>query len=66
MNITVNGEAQVVGDEATVGEVVDAVGKGRKGVAVARNEEIVPRSTWDDVRCREGDRLEVLTAAQGG
>ena len=37
-----------------------------KGVAVARNEEVVPRSRWGDTVAAEGDRFEILTAAQGG
>jgi len=46
--------------------MVDALGRGRKGVAVAVNEEIVPRSRWDATTLHDGDRVEVLTAAQGG
>ncbi len=41
-------------------------GRGRRGVAVAVNEEVVPRSAWDETPVRDGDRVEVLNAAQGG
>jgi sulfur carrier protein len=30
------------------------------------NGEVVPRSQWAEVALRDGDRVEVLTAAQGG
>ena len=49
--------------------VADLVARHRdspRGVAVARNEEVVPRSRWDATVVAEGDRLEILTAAQGG
>lgn len=36
------------------------------GVAVARNEEVVPRSEWADTVVADGDRVEILVAAQGG
>ena len=36
------------------------------GVAVALNRSIVPRSTWLDVPLNEGDRVDALTAVQGG
>ena len=36
------------------------------GVAVARNEELVPRSEWADTVVGDGDRIEILVAAQGG
>ena len=38
----------------------------RRGIAVALNGEVVPRSAWDVTDLRPGDRVEVLTAAQGG
>lgn len=65
VDVTVNGDEQRF-DGATVGEVVDGFGKGRRGVAVALNEEVVPRSRWDETVLRHGDRMEILLAAQGG
>lgn len=38
----------------------------RGGIAVAVNSELVPRSTWRSVRLREGDRVEIVGASQGG
>jgi sulfur carrier protein len=43
-----------------------AAGAAAKGIAVALNGEVVPRSAWDATDLRPGDRVEVLTAAQGG
>lgn len=37
-----------------------------EGVAVARNDEVVPRSEWSDTVVGDGDRIEILVAAQGG
>ena len=37
-----------------------------RGVAVALDGEVVPRSQWEGVRLQDGARLEVLTAMQGG
>jgi sulfur carrier protein len=36
------------------------------GVAVAVDGEVVGRSTWSTFALREGARVEVLTAMQGG
>ena len=36
------------------------------GVAAAVNDAVVSRAGWDDTRIAEGDRVEVLTAVQGG
>lgn len=37
-----------------------------EGVAVARNDELVPRSQWAETVVVDGDRIEILVAAQGG
>lgn len=36
------------------------------GVAVALNETVVPRGLWGATTVRPGDRVEVVTAVQGG
>lgn len=66
MMVTVNGEPRDLEPETTVAALVERLGRGRKGIAVAVNEEVVPRSAWDDTRINDGDRVEMLSAAQGG
>ena len=39
---------------------------GGRGVAVALDGEVVPRGEWASTAVREGQRLEVLHAVQGG
>jgi sulfur carrier protein len=63
VKLTVNGAARDLPDGSTVGDVV---GPPRRGVAVAVNGEVVPRTGWPATPLRDGDRVEVLTAAQGG
>lgn len=36
------------------------------GLAVAVNDEVVPRSAWERTRLLPGDHIEVLSAVQGG
>lgn len=66
--ITVNGERREAREGTVVAEVVtDLVGApGARGVAVAVNGEVVPRASWDTTTVAAGDRVEVLTATQGG
>lgn len=66
MNLLVNGEPTTVPDDATVAQLVAALGRDGKGLAVAVNEAVVPRSTWSAHALAPGDRVEVLAAAQGG
>jgi sulfur carrier protein len=37
-----------------------------RGVAVAVDGEVVPRAEWDGRRVNEGERVEALSAMQGG
>ena len=66
MKVTVNGAGRTVEAGSTVERLVAAVTEARRGVAVAVNGEVVPRSAWPGARLSDGDRVEVLTAAQGG
>jgi sulfur carrier protein len=65
--ILVNGEPRERAG-ATIAELLADLGveDRARGVAVAVNGEIVPRTTWDAHRVAEGDRVEALTAMQGG
>jgi sulfur carrier protein len=65
MRVVVNGVARDI-DVISVAALVEQVTTARRGVAVAVNGEVVPRSAWPVARLRDGDRVEVLTAAQGG
>jgi sulfur carrier protein len=68
MMVLLNGEQRDLGSEATVREAVTASGAPRegRGVAVALDGEVVPRRLWDELSLREGQRVEVVQAVQGG
>ena len=68
MKVVLNGDPRDLGEGATVREAVTASGAPRegRGVAVALDGEVVPRRSWDDVPLREGQRIEVVRAVQGG
>jgi sulfur carrier protein len=68
ISVQVNGEPRELADPATVGALLDGMGiaPGRRGIAVAVGAEVIPRATWDAHELRAGDRVEVLTAIQGG
>jgi sulfur carrier protein len=66
MNVRVNGEQRSLPDDATVGDVVASLAGASRGVAVALDGEVVPRSEWAGTRLRDGQDVEVLRAVQGG
>jgi sulfur carrier protein len=66
MKVTVNGRDQSLSSTSSVDDLVTSLVAARRGVAVAVNGTVVPRSTWTEVTLADGDTVEVLTAAQGG
>jgi sulfur carrier protein len=73
MNVIVNGERRELPADATVSSVLDLLAQdggspaaATRGVAVALDNEVVPRGRWSSTSLREGVRVEVLAAIQGG
>ncbi|MEV0639799.1 sulfur carrier protein ThiS [Streptomyces sp. NPDC050619] len=66
MNISVNGERQEVSPGTALDTLVNSLTAAPSGVAAALNETVVPRAQWPTTPLSEGDRVEVLTAVQGG
>ncbi|MDG4806239.1 sulfur carrier protein ThiS [Micromonospora sp. WMMD1120] len=66
MELTVNGTGRSVATDVSVADLVGEIVPHPRGVAVAVNGEVVPRADWPTRALRDGDRVEVLTAAQGG
>jgi sulfur carrier protein len=68
MTIELNGERIELTAGASVADAVGHAGANddRRGVAVAVDGEVVPRSAWEDTLLSEGQKIEVVGAIQGG
>ena len=66
--ITVNGTEAQLPVGSRIADVLDALGvePGRRGVAIAIDGEVVPRTQWDTTSLAEDARVEVVQAIQGG
>jgi len=68
MRVVVNGEARELGPGLTVAGLVQLLvpeAEGR-GLAVALDGDVVPRTAWDRTPLVDGARVEVVVAVQGG
>lgn len=65
MIVTVNDEQVQLDDATTVAAMLESLGFPDKGIAVAVDWAVVPRSQWHTT-LSEGARVEVVTAVQGG
>ncbi|MGO4418342.1 sulfur carrier protein ThiS [Streptomyces sp. MCAF7] len=66
MTVSVNGEPRRLPGGTTLDLLVAELTPARSGVAAAVNEQVVPRGQWPATPLGDGDRVEVLTAVQGG
>ncbi|OIJ68818.1 sulfur carrier protein ThiS [Streptomyces mangrovisoli] len=66
VSISVNGEPRQVAAGTALDSVVRTLTASPAGVAAALNETVVPRTRWAATPLAEGDRVEILTAVQGG
>ncbi|MFC5171584.1 sulfur carrier protein ThiS [Streptomyces mutomycini] len=66
VSVSVNGEHRSVPAGTTLDTLVAALTAASSGVAAAVNETVVPRGRWSATALAGGDRVEVLTAVQGG
>ncbi|QIS23192.1 sulfur carrier protein ThiS [Nocardia terpenica] len=65
VGVTVNGRDHEFAEPPTVRELLERLGLPCRGVAVAVDGAVFPRSRWDE-RVGRGWEIEVLTAVQGG
>jgi thiazole synthase len=66
MKVTINGEERAFAAPMCVEALLVSLGIDPRKVAVERNLEIVPKSTYGDVTVGEGDRLEIVHFIGGG
>ncbi|MFF2202912.1 sulfur carrier protein ThiS [Streptomyces sp. NPDC058145] len=66
MCVSVNGERREIAPGTALDALVKTLTAAPSGVAAAVNETVVPRARWAATALLDGDRVEVLTAVQGG
>lgn len=66
MNVELNGAPHELTDGTNVRDLIESVTGSTRGSAVVVDDEVVPRSTWGDYVLRAGQRVELITAVQGG
>ena len=68
MNIKVNGETTEISPGLTLHQLLlDLdIDPARPGIAVAIDQEVIPRTQWDATEIRQESEIEIIRAAQGG
>ncbi len=66
MRVICNGSEQDLADGATVQNLIEQLELEPRGLAVAVNDALVPKTRWSLAVLFAGDRVTVIRAAQGG
>ncbi len=66
MTLTINGVERTLADGTTLIELLEAELGSTRGSAAAVDGEVVPRAEWPGFVLVDGQRIELLTAVQGG
>jgi sulfur carrier protein len=65
--IRVNGESEPLAVATLAALLAEkALDTGQRGIAVALNGAVVPRSAWAATALKPGDSVEIVRARQGG
>ena len=64
--VTINGERRRVASGTSLAGLIAEIGLDPLRVAVERNLEIVPRSTFESVMVEDGDDYEIVHFVGGG
>ena len=66
MRIELNGRPHVVADGTRLRELIEREVGSTRGSAAVVDGEVLPRGAWETYPVRDGQRIELITAVQGG
>ena len=66
MKATINGEVRELPDGMTVERLLAHIEAPQRGIAVAKNDRVVRRTTFAHEVVQDGDRIEIIRAVAGG
>ncbi len=67
MEILINNQKQIVTENTTLQAIVNAqLGDKQKGIAVAINDTVIPKSNWETHIIQSNDNILIIKATQGG
>lgn len=66
IGVTVNGEDHLITENMTMRRLIESLGLPERGIAVAVDGAVLPKSSWASTDVEKGWNIDVLTAVQGG
>ena len=67
MNLFINNEQKEIPDAVTISALLGEIKlNSPKGIAIAINNEVISKSSWEKHQLKENDRVTIIRATQGG
>jgi sulfur carrier protein len=67
MNIYINNKLQELQEQAKIKDALEVLDiTSQKGIAVAINNNVIPRAEWDGYILKSEDKMILIKATQGG
>jgi sulfur carrier protein len=66
MRVDVNGATQELDDGTTLLQLIETLAGSARGSAAVVDGTVIARSDWQSFPVRAGQRIELITAVQGG
>ncbi len=67
MTVSLNNQTLEIEAQMMLSNLVfQQVGENQKGIAVAINGQVIPKSAWSETQISENDELLIIKATQGG
>jgi len=67
MNITVNDQSVELDQSTGIRGLLKKLDiKAQKGIAIAVNNEVIPKEQWDQYQFQDQDKVLIIRASQGG
>ncbi|HIP31994.1 MAG TPA: sulfur carrier protein ThiS [Crocinitomicaceae bacterium] len=64
--VSVNEKTQSFSKEATLQTMLSQLTIAENGIAIAINEQIIPKTNWVTTKLNNKDKILIITATQGG
>ena len=67
MKVFINNEENTLAKESTVTSLLESLKiPAERGVAIAINNKVITKNTWDQYSINENDKITIIKATQGG
>lgn len=67
MDILINDQKHTVSDSSTLQSIVNTqLGEKQKGIAIAVNDNVIPKLNWENHIIKSNDHILIIKATQGG